>query len=271
MYRLAQKKLIDISGIQTPADMVRIGVFDYEPRKQVKEHALDNFISEKIKSNQTQDEKVKRIQNMRKQLDHIDIKINEYKHKLDRIKDKKKTGLDTEKDEKNDNFKRNLTNIEKKLSYYSNNKSKLLVEYNSMIDSKSNKIGNISMLENEILESKKIILTTLSMSGIELLDRMDFTYSHLIIDEACQATEISTLIPFMHRVRKVLLVGDQNQLPATVFSDINNEAKFNRSLFERLLDNGIPRYVLNIQYRMNYRIREFPSEQFYQGLIQDAK
>jgi len=108
------------------------------------------------------------------------------------------------------------------------------------------------------------------MSGIELLDKMEFSYSHLIIDEACQSTEVSTLIPFMHNVQKIILVGDQNQLPATVFCDNSEKTKFNRSLYERFLDNQIPRFVLNIQYRMLPEIREFPSNQFYEGLILDA-
>ena len=53
------------------------------------------------------------------------------------------------------------------------------------------------------------------MSGIEKLEKLDLSFSHLIVDEACQSTEISTLIPFTHNPERIILVGDQNQLPAT--------------------------------------------------------
>lgn len=74
----------------------------------------------------------------------------------------------------------------------------------------------------------------------------------------------------MQKIGKVIMVGDQNQLPATVFSDNAEQTKFNRSLYERFLDNNIPRFVLTIQYRMHPMIREFPSNQFYSGEITDA-
>jgi len=91
----------------------------------------------------------------------------------------------------------------------------------------------------------------------------------LIIDEASQCTEISALIPFSHNVQKVILVGDQNQLPATAFSDNAEKTLFNRSLYERFLGNGIEWFTLDIQYRMHEIIREFPNNQFYEGKITD--
>lgn len=91
----------------------------------------------------------------------------------------------------------------------------------------------------------------------------------MIIDEASQATEISALIPLCHNVDKIILVGDQNQLPATVFSENAEKTLFNRSLYERFLANKIDCFTLNIQYRMHELIREFPNNQFYNGAITD--
>ena len=149
-------------------------------------------------------------------------------------------------------------------------KSKLLSENSSLRHVKNNNARNSANIENEILHNSKIILTTLSMSGIELLDKLEFTYSYLIIDEASQSTEISTLIPFTHKIRNVILVGDQNQLPATVFSSDSEKTLLNRSLYERFLDNQIHTFLLTIQYRMWKEIREFPSNQFYGGELVDA-
>jgi len=42
-------------------------------------------------------------------------------------------------------------------------------------------------------------------------------------------------------------------------------------MFERFLDCGVPNFMLSIQYRMDPAIREYPSEQFYQGKLTDAE
>lgn len=53
----------------------------------------------------------------------------------------------------------------------------------------------------------------------------------LIIDEASQATEPSTLIPFHTMTKKVVLVGDHMQLPPTVMSKNCKYTFYNRSYF----------------------------------------
>jgi senataxin len=39
-------------------------------------------------------------------------------------------------------------------------------------------------------------------------------------------------------MKKVILVGDPKQLPATTFSHLSERNLYNRSLFERILENG---------------------------------
>lgn len=41
-----------------------------------------------------------------------------------------------------------------------------------------------------------------------------------IVDEATQCAEAETLIPLMLGVRTLVLVGDTNQLPATIISQV---------------------------------------------------
>jgi len=65
------------------------------------------------------------------------------------------------------------------------------------------------------------------------------------------------------------MVGDHMQLPATVFSDKADYNKYNRSLFERLLENGFQKHTLTIQYRMHPTIREFIGATFYDNLLID--
>jgi len=126
-------------------------------------------------------------------------------------------------------------------------------------------------LEKAILGKARIVCTTLSTSVIDLLDQLpENTFEYLIVDEACQSVELQTLIPLAHDPSRVILVGDQQQLPATVFSENADTTKYSRSLFERFIQNGVNKYMLAIQYRMNPVIRQFPSDHFYEGNLQDA-
>ena len=89
------------------------------------------------------------------------------------------------------------------------------------------------------------------MSGIDKLEFLRGEVDWLIVDEACQATEPATLIPFGLEPTRVILVGDHKQLPATTISPDSEITRFNRSFFERLLDNGYERELLTVQYRMH--------------------
>ena len=124
-------------------------------------------------------------------------------------------------------------------------------------------------VENSLILRSQLVCCTLSMAGIEKMNIVKDLFDYLIIDEACQCIEPSTLIPFQLGPKRVILVGDQNQLPATTFSDNSNRTNFCRSLFERLLRSGYDRTMLTIQYRMFPSIRQFPSNQFYDVLLTD--
>ena len=69
---------------------------------------------------------------------------------------------------------------------------------------------------------------------------------------------------------QVYLVGDPNQLPATVLSSRASEFSYNKSMFKRLMTAGYPIHMMNIQYRMNPAISAFPSKEFYGGKLEDA-
>ncbi len=65
-------------------------------------------------------------------------------------------------------------------------------------------------------------------------------------------------------------MGDPQQLPATVKSAKGKELELERSLFERLQRAGCPVKMLSVQYRMHPTIREFPSNYFYNGRLEDG-
>ncbi|EFA82214.1 DNA2/NAM7 helicase family protein [Heterostelium album PN500] len=119
-----------------------------------------------------------------------------------------------------------------------------------------------------VLEDAEIIATTLSFSGSSILMKMN-GFDIVIIDEAAQAVETSTLVPMQHKCKKIVLVGDPKQLPATIISPIAIKQKYDQSLFQRLQEKRTP-HMLTTQYRMHSSIRAFPSKHFYNDLLEDG-
>ncbi|XVE85519.1 hypothetical protein DITRI_Ditri17bG0097200 [Diplodiscus trichospermus] len=93
----------------------------------------------------------------------------------------------------------------------------------------------------------------------------------LVIDEAAQLKECESAIPLqLPGISHCVLIGDEWQLPATVLSNVSDEAGFGRSLFQRLSTLGHSKHLLNIQYRMHPSISYFPNARFYHNQILDA-
>ncbi|TKY64709.1 ATP-dependent helicase [Spatholobus suberectus] len=100
------------------------------------------------------------------------------------------------------------------------------------------------------------------MSPIELL----------VIDEAAQLKECEATIPLqLCGLRRSILIGDERQLPAMVQSKISEKAELGRSLFERLVQLGHKKHLLNVQHRMHPSISLFPNMEFYKSEILDAQ
>ncbi len=137
---------------------------------------------------------------------------------------------------------------------------------------------NFGEERQKILSKCHVVCTTLSGAGskafIDAVARDDFPDSEfdaIIIDEACQGSEVSTLIPFKFNPNLVVLVGDPKQLPVMKFSQDSSRCRADRSLFDRLYENGWPINMLRIQYRMHESIVNFPSKTFYKNNLITAK
>lgn len=91
----------------------------------------------------------------------------------------------------------------------------------------------------EYLKYSDIMISTLNTCGNHnYLKHLSNRVSCLIIDEAGQATEPSTLIPLQTMTKKVVLVGDHKQLQPTVMSQNCQVTKYSTSLMERLGNAG---------------------------------
>lgn len=129
-------------------------------------------------------------------------------------------------------------------------------------------------LESSIIDSTHIVFTTLNSAGHASLESTNFICT--IIDEAVQATEPSVLIALRRGCQQCIMVGDPQQLPATVMSNTLTASKcgYSRSIFERLLHmrgHEDPLFImLDTQYRMIPMISKMPSRMFYNNLLCDG-
>lgn len=137
-----------------------------------------------------------------------------------------------------------------------------------------NRVETSQVLECLVLDDVEVVFSTLSSSALGVLER--FTMEHdrrfeiVVIDEAAQAVELSTLIPLKYGCSRCILVGDPKQLPATVLSRVAINTGYARSLFARLVDGGYRAFLMDTQYRSHPAISRFPSLQFYDGRVKDA-
>lgn len=120
------------------------------------------------------------------------------------------------------------------------------------------------------------------------VDETAISYDTVIIDEAARVTPPDLLIPMVRAARRIILVGDQSQLPHILDDEIarrleadeemppNTGELLRESMFghvfarlEKLaLADGIRRTVtLNTQYRMHPVLGDFISRQFYDGKV----
>jgi len=104
-------------------------------------------------------------------------------------------------------------------------------------------------------------------------------YDLVIIDEAAKATVGEVLVPIVH-ARKLLLVGDQNQLPPFLEDTTTmalqelgiTEVQAKYSLFEHLFELVPPEHrdMLDTQFRMHPTIGEVVSQLFYEGRLKNG-
>lgn len=121
---------------------------------------------------------------------------------------------------------------------------------------------------DDVLNKVEVIAATLV--GANHYSIRERQYHTVIIDEAAQALEPACWVPIL-KADRVILAGDHCQLPPTVKSTTKVNEGFYKTLFEKLV-HRFPDAVslLNVQYRMNKQIMEYPSQILYDGRLEAA-
>ncbi len=110
----------------------------------------------------------------------------------------------------------------------------------------------------------RIVCSTVSGRAGPLLDNEAFDV--VMVDEAGQCMEAWLWCLLRPSVHTLIMVGDTEQLPATVSSD-GLRLNFGRSMMERLIENDYPTEKLSVQRRMHPEIVAFPNANFYNGQL----
>ncbi len=119
-------------------------------------------------------------------------------------------------------------------------------------------------ISQNVLEKAEVICGT--FFSIQQFNLPQDCYNYLIIDEAGQAIE-PAIWSVAHLGEKMVLAGDDLQLPPTVKSRIAEKMGLAKSVLERAAEIDKPRVLLNVQYRMNATIMAYSNAQFYKNQL----
>lgn len=138
------------------------------------------------------------------------------------------------------------------------------IDYNEKINEFYKKIEKLeNKIIREIIDESDVVVSTNSSAALESISNTKFDVA--VIDEASQTTIPSVLIPIA-KAHRFILAGDHKQLPPTILSD--KAYQLEETLFESLIEKYSHKaQLLNVQYRMNERLMQFPNSEFYEGKL----
>lgn len=130
-----------------------------------------------------------------------------------------------------------------------------------------------------------------SLKQVAGLEHATISFDTVVIDEAARANPLDLFVPMAMAERRIILVGDDRQLPHLLEPDIEQEVArqneltsverkaFETSLFERLRvqlqrlekEDAVQRVVmLDTQFRMHPALGKFVSQHFYEAVGMEA-
>jgi len=144
---------------------------------------------------------------------------------------------------------------------------------------RSDLFGNTQYIKDTIQQYAQSIAATNQFAGSQ--DVSDTNYENVVLEEAARSNPLDLLIPMVRASERIIMVGDQFQLPHLLENDIVDEAikdnyelrkKYEESLFGIIFNNlekanPVRRITLTNQFRMHPIIGNFISKTYYNGII----
>ena len=122
----------------------------------------------------------------------------------------------------------------------------------------------------ECLQKADVIglTTTAAARDNAMLSRVEAKI--MIVEEAAEILEPQLIASLTEKTEHLILIGDHKQLrPKTNDYNIGRRYKLEVSMFERLIQNGLPHETLTLQHRMRPQISRLVSKHIYEGKLQD--
>ena len=221
------KKLLALRG-KIPEDvrfqLVRMGVcrsMDSDVRKYSIDELAEKIVKEEISA-------VKDVSSLQRDIEFKQRRANNLYHQKTEAEEDGKEDLAAK-------LLRDYTGLQKQIQ---NLKSEMKKPLNSKEERELRRRA-----ERRVLIEADVILTTMSSAGM-----VETSYSKVqnadtrrisvcIMDEASQCVEPEALIPLKLGFRKLVMVGDHEQLQATVISNSARQLDYQQSLFGRLISS----------------------------------
>ncbi|WP_293139979.1 AAA domain-containing protein [Okeania sp. SIO3I5] len=178
--------------------------------------------------------------------------------------------------------------VQKQLSNWIDRESKFLA---TLLGDNQENYQNFIKLEklnkewNEKLQRKQqdlmsIFMDEINVVGATCLGVARFKYRNfdwVIIDEAARSTALESFVP-MSKGKKIILVGDNQQLPPIIDKEVQQKAWNEQQIEQRILEMSLFEYLyeklpdnnkitLTNQYRMHPNIGDLVSELFYESEV----
>uniref|UniRef100_A0A3Q2YQU4 Probable helicase with zinc finger domain n=1 Tax=Hippocampus comes TaxID=109280 RepID=A0A3Q2YQU4_HIPCM len=126
---------------------------------------------------------------------------------------------------------------------------------------------------DDILRHRVVVVTLSTSQYLCQLDLEPGLFTHILLDEAAQAMECETIMPFAlaSSTTRIVLAGDHMQLSPFVYSEFARERNLHVSLLDRLYEHYPSEFPCRILLCENYRSHEaiinYTSELFYDGKL----
>ncbi|XP_026477494.1 NFX1-type zinc finger-containing protein 1-like [Ctenocephalides felis] len=115
-------------------------------------------------------------------------------------------------------------------------------------------------------DAKVIGMTTTSAARIQIILK-ELKIPIYIFEEAAEIPEAHVIASLTKHCEHLIMIGDHKQLqPHNASYELSKISNINISLFERLINNGLPYHTLNTQYRMKPKICSLISPIIYENL-----
>jgi senataxin len=161
----------------------------------VKDISLDALIQAKLDASDiNKDDKAQKVLALKAQLNSVKSLRQEKENEYDRVRDNTEKSLAL--DDEIRKLKQQRTSLAQQLSKVQDQ----VKDQSRTMDSMRRRF------RTEVLQEADVICSTLAGAGHDILEQFD-SFEMVVIDEAAQAIELSTLIPLKYKCKRCVMVG----------------------------------------------------------------